>query len=271
MRQIITVDEEKCNGCNACVHACPVQATKTRLKDGTTDQFVTTVDYTACIRCGECVKACLHGARGYEDDIDEFAKMLEAKKPIVLIIAPAIRVSFPKSKWRVLMNWLRARGNVKIYDVAYGADICTYMHNKYLEEHPGAKLVSQPCPAVVNYIQMYRPELIPYLSPVLSPGGCMAAFLRRYKNINDPMFMISSCIAKTSEAEREKLFDYNVTFRHLEEYANANGIRWEGSQEFEFDDSYEGSFGRLYPMPGGMKETMLVLNSDLVIRTAAGP
>ncbi|MCR5717593.1 MAG: 4Fe-4S binding protein [Oscillospiraceae bacterium] len=271
MRQIITVDENKCVGCNACIRACPVHANKTFLKEGTKDKYVTNVDYSSCINCGECVKACTHGARGYVDDIDEFKKLLEAKKPIVLIVAPAIRVSFPKSKWRVLMNWLRSRGRVKIYDVAYGADICTYMHNQYMMEHPGAKLVSQPCPAVVNYIQMYRPELISHLSPVLSPAGCVAAYLRRYKNVSDPMFMLSPCIAKTSEAEREKLFDYNVTFRHLEDYANSNGIRWDGSQEFEFDESYEGSLGRLYPMPGGLKETMHALNKDLTIRTAEGP
>ena len=272
MRQIITVDEDKCVGCSACVRACPVNANKISLKADSKDQFVTTIDTTACISCGECVKACSNGARGYIDDIDEFAKMLEAKKPMVLIVAPAIRASFPKSKWRVLMNWIRSsNSNVKIYDVAYGADICTYMHNKYMQENPGAKLVSQPCPAVVNYIQMYRPELLKNLSPVLSPGGCLAAYLRKYKNVKDSMFMLSSCIATTSEAERERLFDYNVTFKHLEEYANSKGIRWDASQEFEFDEALEGGIGKLYPMPGGLKETMLMLNKDLVIRTAEGP
>jgi Na+-translocating ferredoxin:NAD+ oxidoreductase RNF subunit RnfB len=272
MRQIVTVDENKCVGCNSCVRACPVQANKTRLKEDSKDEFVTTIDPSLCINCGECVKACQHGARNYIDDIDEFAKLFEAKRPMVIITSPSIRVSFPKSKWRVLMNWIRNNNsNVKIYDVAFGADICTYMHNKYLEENPGAKLVSQPCPAVVNYIQMYRPELISHLSPVLSPAGCLAAYLRKYKNNKDCMFLFSPCIAKTSEAERERLYDYNVTFKRIEEYANSKGIRWDASQEFEFDEAIEGSIGKLYPMPGGLKETMLMLNKELVIRTAEGP
>ncbi|MBR2086263.1 MAG: 4Fe-4S binding protein, partial [Oscillospiraceae bacterium] len=68
MRQIITVDEDKCVGCSACVRACPVNANKISLKADSKDQFVTTIDTTACISCGECVKACSNGARGYIDD-----------------------------------------------------------------------------------------------------------------------------------------------------------------------------------------------------------
>ena len=80
MRQIITVDEDKCVGCNACVRACPVQANKVRLKGDSNDEFVVNIDHAACISCGECVKACNHGARSYIDDIDEFVKLLESKK-----------------------------------------------------------------------------------------------------------------------------------------------------------------------------------------------
>lgn len=271
MKQIITVIEENCVGCNACVRVCPVHANKTRLRKGTDDEFVSSVDFTACINCGECVKACNHGARAYNDDIGEFKTKMRKKDRIVLIVAPAIRTSFPKEKWRVLLSWIRQNGNVKIYDVAYGADICTYMHNQYLEQHPAAKLMTQPCPAVVNYVQMYRPELIKNLSPVYSPAGCLGIYLRKYKNVREPMFLLSPCIAKTSEAAREQIFDYNVTFKHLEDYANDMKIAWNGSADFEFDDQIEGSIGKLYPMPGGLKETLLMLNQGLTIRSVEGP
>ena len=271
MRQIITVNEDKCVGCNSCVRVCPVHANATRLREGSTDEFVTTVNYTACINCGECVKACMHGARGYIDDIDAFEKAFDAKEPIILISAPAIRTSFPKSRWRVLLSWIREHSGAKIYDVGYGADICTFMHNQYMLKHPNAKVVTQPCPAVVNYVQMYQPQLISYLSPVLSPAGCTAAYLRKYLHKTEPIYMLSPCIAKTSEAAREEVFDYNVTFRHLEEFVNRRGIKWDVTPSFEFDESIEGSIGRLYPMPGGLRDTMQILNQDLVIRTAEGP
>ena len=271
MKQIITVNEEQCVGCNACVRVCPVHANATRLREGSTDEFVTTVNYTACINCGECVKACMHGARGFVDDIGAFEKAFDAKEPFLVITAPAVRTSFPKSRWRVLLSWIRENSGAKIYDVAFGADICTFMHNQYMFKHPNAKVVTQPCPAVVNYVQMYQPKLIEYLSPVLSPAGCTAAYLRKYLHKTEPIYLLSPCIAKTSEAAREEVFDYNVTFRHLEEFANRRGIKWDATPSFEFDESIEGSIGRLYPMPGGMRDTMQILNQDLIIRTAEGP
>jgi iron only hydrogenase large subunit-like protein len=168
-----------------------------------------------------------------------------------------------------LLSWLRKNGNCKIYDVGYGADICSYMHNKYLSEHPNAKLITQPCPAVVNYIQKYQPELIPYLSPVLSPVGCLAVWLRKYEKVTAPMFMLSPCIAKTSEAGREGLYDYNVTFKRLDRYVQKKKIDWDVKPDFKFD-AVEGSIGRMYPMPSGLKETMLMLNPNLVIRNTEG-
>lgn len=265
---IITVDESRCIGCNACVRVCPVHANVTRLKQGTQDEFVTSIDPQACINCGECVKICRHGARGYNDHFDKFREMLDSRQEMLLIVAPAIRTSFPDGTWKILLSWIRKNGNVRIYDVGFGADICSYMYNKYLSKHPNKKLITQPCPAVVNYVQKYQPELIPYLSPVLSPAGCLAVWLKKYQNETAPIFMLSPCIAKTGEAERDGLYDYNVTFHSLEKYVSRQR-NLDEKANFRFD-AMEGSIGRMYPMPSGLKETMLMLNPELVIRNTEG-
>ncbi|MBR1555671.1 MAG: 4Fe-4S binding protein, partial [Oscillospiraceae bacterium] len=119
--QIITVDEKKCIGCNACVRVCPVHANITKLKEGTEDEFVTTIDPDACINCGECVKNCRHGARNYQDHFPEFKDYFENKKEMILIVAPAIRTSYPDGGWKVLLSWLKNHGNCRIYDVGFGA------------------------------------------------------------------------------------------------------------------------------------------------------
>lgn len=268
--QIITVDESKCVGCNACVRVCPVHANTTRIKDGTTDEFITGIVPEACINCGECVKACNHHARDYKDDFEEFRRRFESKEKMILIVAPAIRTSFPFGDWKSVLSWLRKEGNVEIYDVGYGADICTFMHNKYMEMHQGKKIITQPCPAVVNYMEKYKPNLLKNLSPVMSPVGCLAVWLKKYKHKNEPMFMLSPCIAKTSEARREKSFDFNVTFKSLEDYLKKKRVSIEYKQSFDFD-ALEGGIGRMYPMPGGLKATMQMLNTGLVIRNAEGP
>ena len=50
---------------------------------------------------------------------------------------------------------------------------------------------------------------------------------------------------------------------------NCSRYDWDGKADFSFDAA-EGGIGRMYPMPSGLKETMLMLNPNLVIRNAEG-
>jgi len=46
----VTIDQEKCTACGACVEACPVDAIKLEDK--------AKVDPETCIDCGTCVDEC---------------------------------------------------------------------------------------------------------------------------------------------------------------------------------------------------------------------
>ena len=77
--------------------------------------------------------------------------------------------------------------------------------------------ISQPCPAVVSYIENYAPELLPKLFPVQSPMMCAAIYCRKTLGITDKLAFISPCIAKKMEIESERgkgMISYNVTFDH---------------------------------------------------------
>ena len=71
---------------------------------------------------------------------------------------------------------------------------------KYYFEKTGKKgMISSPCPAVVDYIEKYRKELIEYMMPVYSPVMCMAKYLKKYEHITEKIAFLSPCIAKKSE------------------------------------------------------------------------
>ncbi len=267
---IINVDEQKCVGCNACVRACPAEEANVAKIDES-GQLRILINDDKCIKCGACVKACTHGARSFQDDMPAFLEDMNQGKEIALIVAPSIKIAFD-GQWRHVLYWLREHGNIKIYDVGFGADICTWAHLRYLEKNPQAKLISQPCAAVVNYILNHKPELIPYLSPVQSPMACVAIYMRKILGFKGKIAAISPCIAKIDEFRAIKVIDYNVTMEHLREYFKENRIEFprEGTySEFEFD-GYQGWEGNIYPTPGGLRKNLLVHSPELQVITSEG-
>ena len=147
---VIELREEDCVGCNACVKVCPAGDANIAHTDENGNMRIQ-IDDEKCIKCGACIKACSHNARYFRDDIDRFLKDLKSGEEIAIIAAPSIKISFD-GKWRHVLQWMFNQGVKQIYDVSFGADICTWAHLRYIKQHPDAKLISQPCAAVVNYI-----------------------------------------------------------------------------------------------------------------------
>lgn len=268
---IIQVDKDKCVGCNACVRACPVGDANIAKMDEE-GKLRILIDDEKCIKCGACIHACSHGSRSFEDDIDKFLSDLKNGVEIAAIAAPAIKVAFD-GYWRHVLQWLRNQGIDKIYDVSLGADICTWAHLRYLQKHPGTKVVSQPCAAVVNYVLSHRPELLSHLSPIHSPMLCLAVYMKKVLGFKGKIVAISPCIAKIDEFRDTGLVDYNVTMVHLREYFEKEGISLPDIQpysEFEFDDQ-QGLEGAVYPRPGGLMTNLLIHEPDLNVITSEGP
>lgn len=268
---IIGLKREKCVGCNACVRACPAgDANIAHLDDD--GNLIIEIDDSKCIKCGACIAACSHNARYFQDDTKQFLEDLKSGTEIAVIAAPSIKIAF-EGNWRHALQWLQNQGVKGIYDVSYGADICTWAHLRYLEKNPGAKLISQPCAAVVNYIQRHKPGLIPHLSPVQSPMMCIAIYIRKVLGFKGKIAAISPCIAKIDEfKETGNIINYNVTMEHLRQHFEENGINLPAIKvysQFEFNGG-QGLEGAIYPKPGGLMKNLLIHSPEMEIVTSEG-
>lgn len=267
---IINVDIDKCIGCNACVRACPVGDANIAQMDEN-GQLKIRIDDDKCIKCGACIRACSHDARSYVDDTERFLEDLHKGQEIALIAAPSIKIAFD-GNWRHALQWLSNHGIKKIYDVGFGADICTWAHLRYMQRHPGAKLISQPCAAVVNYVQRHKPELFDNLSPIHSPMLCLAVYMKKVLGYTGKIAAISPCVAKIEEFRETGLVDYNVTMEHLRQFFEKNKVllpEIKVYSEFEFDGS-QGLEGAIYPKPGGLMSNILAHAPELNVITSEG-
>lgn len=272
MAELIIVKPELCVGCNACVRNCPApEANITRqLENG---NFVTTVNPDKCIGCGECVRNCQHGARDYIDDTDE-AMSTVVKEKVSLIVAPSIKSVFP-DKWKTILDWFKGQG-CSIFDVSFGADICTWAHLRAVENGRVGNIITQPCAAIVKYIETYQPILLKNLSPIHSPMLCEAVYLRTYLRRREKLIALSPCIAKKTEFEETGLVDYNVTFKKLQEWFKKNEIdiavdsHLVGTEyDYPFDDE-QGQLGSVYPRAGGLRDNLWAHSPDLNITNSEG-
>ena len=257
---------ENCIGCNRCISVCPVlTANQAVVVDG---KPRIEVNHAQCINCGACFDACEHQAREYADDTEQFFADLQRGESISLLLAPAFLANYPR-EYEQILGGLRQMGAKRIISVSFGADITTWAYINYITKNQFTGGISQPCPAVVNYIEMYAPELLPKLMPVHSPMMCAAIYAKKYLHITDKLAFISPCIAKKNEIsdpDTDGYVSYNVTFDHLMDYCRKHRISGPG-----VSDEIEYGLGSIYPMPGGLKENVYwFCGEDVFIRQIEG-
>lgn len=249
LRPVIFVDEKKCVNCHRCISVCPAKM----CNDGS-GSYVK-VDHNLCIGCGACIEACTHDARHGMDDTEQFFKDLAAKQKIIAIVAPAVAVNF-RGKDLELNGWLKSLGVAAIFDVGFGAELTTKSYVEDFKRNNPPLMISQPCPALVTFIEVYRPSLLKYLAKSDSPMGHTVEYIRHYvpQYKDYKIAAISPCFAKRREFDENKRGDYVVTMKNLDLYIKKNNIKLETFRKVDYDNP-PAERAVLYSTPGGLMRT----------------
>lgn len=251
MESVLFVND-KCIGCNKCIKECPaIYANVASTEEG---KNIINIDESRCIHCGKCMDNCTKGARDYQDDTMSFLNDLKSGKSISLAIAPAFFTNYPEDAGYIL-GYLKHLGVKDFYSVGFGADITTWAYINYILNSGKKGWISQPCPAIVSYIEKYKPELLEHLIPVHSPMICTAIYLKQYKKIPEQIAFLSPCMAKgieIHERTNDTFIQYNVTFLKLMEQIRKQDYKAYG----QVSDTIDYGMGSVFPMPGGLRENV---------------
>lgn len=255
---------EKLDSCNikckasedvktSCQLACPFDAI---LYDK--DNNSTYIDYDLCLGCGNCIEHCKDGKIM---DVVEFLPVLDLiknNKKVIAAVAPAIAGQFGE---KVTLDMLREAfikiGFTDMIEVAFTADMLTIneavQFNRLVKEPDDLMITSCCCPMWVGMLKKVYNDLVPNLSPSVSP---MIAAGRVIKKL-DPeakVVFIGPCIAKKAEAKEADIgdaIDYVLTFQELDQVFKAFDLNLESLKGIPSRD-YASRGGRLYARSGGV-------------------
>ena len=249
LRPVIFVDKDKCVNCHRCIAVCPSKM----CNDGSGDYVKINSDM--CIGCGHCIEACDHGARYGIDDTDAFFASLKRGDSVVAIVAPAAAAHF-KGKDLELNGWLKSIGVKAVFDVGFGAELTTKSYVEHIKKNNPKLVIAQPCPAIVTWIELYHPELIPYLSPADSPMAHTITMIKKFypQYSASKVAVISPCYAKRREFDENGLGDFNVTMHSVSEYFKSHNVNLASFPKTDYDNPLA-ERGVLYSTPGGLLRT----------------
>jgi iron only hydrogenase large subunit-like protein len=250
MGQIIFTNKAQCRDCYRCVRVCPVKAI--RMENGQAH----VVD-ERCIACGTCVRECPQEAKSYRTDYYRVKTMIQKGGLVAASVAPSLASVFSHWEQKRLPSVLRRLGFGFVAETAAGAFHVARNVAQWVENNPQASFICSACPAVVSYIEKYKPEAIPFLSPEVSPMILHAAHLRKKLGDDTQVVFIGPCAAKKGEAQRleyDGLVAAAITFDELAQWMKEEEIDFRQLEESDFDEQ-PGPESRLFPLTGGFFKT----------------
>lgn len=253
LAKVVDVDSKKCVNCHKCISVCPVKY----CNDGSGDHVK--VNENMCIGCGNCVLACEsagHFARTRIDDFAEFFSAVESGEKVIAVLSPSAFVNMPNNVYK-LISYLKSIGVCEVHDVSFGAEIGAYQYVKLLKNKAHFPIISQACPVVISFIEIYYPKYLDNLAPIQSPAVSLALWLKSQpKYFNHKVTFIGPCLAKKREfnaISTKHMIDYNVTYYSIENHLKNKNINLERFDESQFD-GFDAKCGVQYCKPGGFAE-----------------
>ncbi len=249
---IIDFKATKCKHCYKCVRYCEVKAIM--IKDGRAE-----IMPDKCILCGTCLQICPQSAKTLVSDLNQVKEMILSGKKVVASIAPSY---MGLMKYKTIGQVKAALKKLGFYDVretSEGAALVTQEYAKLLEAGTMENIISTCCPSVNDMIELYYPQLVPYMAPVVSPMIAHGRLLKQEYGPDTQVVFVGPCLAKKKESQDERhrdSIDAVLNFNDIQTWLNEKSIVVEECEDDPFV-AIDPMVNRLYPVSSGVINSVL--------------
>ena len=256
MSDVLRLKKSNCKNCYKCIRHCPVKSIRFSANQAH-------IVGEECILCGQCFVVCPQNAKEIADGTELVRVLLDGTAPVVASLAPSFAAYFDQVGFASLKAALIQLGFASAEETALGATLVKREYEKQLAQRSEDVIITSCCHSVNLLIRKYYPELIKYLSPVVSPMIAHSQDIKRRNPAAKTVF-IGPCLSKKDEAENSPV-DAVLTFDELSRMFAAANITPEPVL-----DSAEESRARLFPTVGGILKTMDIPDTGYTCLTVDG-
>ncbi|MBC5707399.1 4Fe-4S binding protein [Hungatella sp. L12] len=249
---IIDFKATKCKHCYKCVRNCEVKAIM--IKDERAE-----IMPDKCILCGKCMQVCPQSAKTLVSDLNTVKGYIANHIPTVVSIAPSYMGLLKYKTIGQVSAALRKLGFTDVRETSEGAAVVTAEYARLLEEGEMETIITTCCPSVNDLIEIYYPQLIPYMAPIVSPMIAHGKMLKEELGPNVKVVFLGPCIAKKKEAgdvRHDSCIDAVLNFNDINRWLNEEEITIEDCEDIPFRH-LDPKVNRLYPVTNGVVNSVL--------------
>ena len=249
---IIDFKATKCKHCYKCVRNCEVKAIM--IKDGRAE-----IMPEKCILCGTCLQICPQSAKKLVSDLGMVRGWIMSGQKVVVSIAPSYMGLIKYKTIGQVKAALKKLGFADVRETSEGAALVTEEYTRLLQEGRMENIITTCCPSVNDLIEIYYPQLVPWLAPVVSPMIAHGRLLKKEYGQDTKIVFLGPCIAKKKESQdprHDNCIDAVLNFNEVKNWFADQDIVVEECEDEPFD-IVDPKVNRLYPVTNGVVNSVL--------------
>ena len=154
---------------------------------------------------------------------------------------------------------LKKLGFADVRETSEGAVLVTEEYTRLLQEGKMENIITTCCPSVNDLIEIYYPQLVHWLAPVVSPMIAHGKLLKKEYGQDAKVVFLGPCIAKKKESQDPRhgdCIDAVLNFTEIQDWLRDQDIVVEDCEDEPFD-VIDPKVNRLYPVTNGVVNSVL--------------
>ncbi len=248
---VIGLKKANCKNCYKCLKVCPVKSIRV------VNEQAQIID-DDCLLCGTCLANCPQNAKTLTSSLDQVKEMLASGEKVAVSLAPSFLGSFSLGKPGQMAAALKKLGFCAVSETAQGAAYVTAQYHDLMVENKMKNIITTCCPSINRLIELYHPEVVEYMAPVVSPMIASARLIKQALGKGVKVVFVGPCIAKIDEAadiRHDTDVDAVLTFEDIEQWFREEGIVPGQCEDASFLNA-SSKILRMYPVTSGILESL---------------